>query len=202
MSSVNWGLHIEKKLPEANLTRLKRVLQFQMYSRLLHADLCEDPEMYREVDFMNEEPRNELQGRQEASFEPQMRPMQPWIRRCGLEIWGPLHLVAILLSLVAIVLCILDLICLKVTCFVIASLLLLLSLGLALQGQLLVIARELRRNVKKYEEENDRLRDIVENLRQKVYNLRQSEKGLQNLEERFSGNVQKAQKMLRHETLG
>ena len=46
-------------------------------------------------------------------------------------------------------------ICWKWTCFWIALSLLLLSLGLALQGQLLVIARELRRRVRTYKGESE-----------------------------------------------
>ena len=45
-------------------------------------------------------------------------------------------------------------ICWKLTCFWIAVLLLLLSLGLSLQGQLLVIAKELRRRVRTYKAED------------------------------------------------
>ena len=47
----------------------------------------------------------------------------------------------------------LDLVCFNWKCLWIASLLLLLSLGLALQGQLVVIAQELRKRIYQYKEE-------------------------------------------------
>lgn len=198
--------------PQEQLENLQRDLHFQMYSRLLRAvvkedaetcrqlldELCEDPETSIVMDLVDEGPCIKPPCREESSSESEDA-MKPCIRLGPLEIWGPLHLVAILLSLVAIVLCILDLICWKWTCFWIALSLLLLSLGLALQGQLLVIARELRRRVRTYKEENDRLRQIVENLRREVSALRLTEKGLQDLQSRFQGNAQQARQMLKHE---
>ncbi|CAK9028337.1 unnamed protein product [Durusdinium trenchii] len=208
--------------PQEQLEHLQRDVPFQLYSRLLQAvvkedaqtcsqildELCEDPnvQIVQEVldlrgpqRFKKDPNSSESSESSEESGPEERDKMKPWFTLGLLQIWGRLHLMAILLSLVAIVLWTLDLVCFNWKCLWIASLLLLLSLGLALQGQLVVIAQELRKRIYQYKEENDRLKVNVENMRREVSTLRLTAKGLESLQTRFNGNAQQAKRMLKHE---
>ncbi|CAE7365492.1 unnamed protein product [Symbiodinium natans] len=210
--------------PEDAVENMQGDLTFKMFSNLLRAVVQEDaPKCRRILDSMcNVEPdfivsalpepaphpccevpqdsrKTDLESGSEDSTEEDYA-MKPWLTIGPLKIWGRLHLLAILLLLLAVFCFCWDVLSLNFFASTIAILLLILGGGLALQGQLLVIAKRLRKEVGIYKEENTKLSNAVEELTGEVTRLRSIQKGLENLHNKFGGNAKRAQQLAKKES--
>mmetsp|Transcript_97491 Transcript_97491/g.232059 ORF Transcript_97491/g.232059 Transcript_97491/m.232059 type:complete len:484 (+) Transcript_97491:47-1498(+) len=207
--------HLWDVVPDYPMDKLEAMdtdLDVHTYSQLLQAVIAEDAATCRKIlDQLCSDPveARVQMARVGASFKP--RPvdeesgpdtedeMTPCLTLGPLEIWGAMHCAAILLTMLALIFWVTDALTLSPVALSIATLLLMLGLGLALQGQLLVIARELRSHMLDYNKENKRLMGSVETLAGQVTHLRNLEKGLEDLEQKFGGNVSQAQKLIKRE---
>jgi len=208
--------------PEDAVQDLEGELTFEMFSDLLRAVVQEDAPKCRSIldTILHQDdddriimaeptpvygarqatPKEDLESGSDNSRPDEDDKMKPWLTVGPLQIWGLLHLGAILLVLLAGFCFFWDVIFLDFSASTIAFLMLILGGGLALQGELLVIAKRLRKEVGVYKEENTKLAQSVEELTGRVKRLRSIQKGLENLHDKFGDNARRAQQLARKES--
>lgn len=207
--------------PEDAVQDLEGELTFEMFSELLRAVVQEDAPKCRSIldTILHQDdddriimaapspvygarqatPKEDLESGSDSRPDEDDK-MKPWLTVGPLQIWGVLHLGAILLVLLAGFCFFWDVIFLDFSASTIAFLMLILGGGLALQGELLVIAKRLRKEVGVYKEENTKLAQSVEELTGRVQRLRSIQKGLENLHDKFGDNARRAQQLARKES--